>query len=455
MHVHILGIGGTFMAGIAQLALELGMKVTGQDKALYPPMSDVLAKAGIEVVEGYEYEPIADLKPDCVVVGNALKRGDAVIEGCLDNQVALISGPAWLYEHVLKNRWVIAIAGTHGKTTTSSMVTWLLDQAGLNPGYLIGGVPSHSNQSAKLGESFFVIEADEYDTAFFDKRSKFVHYWPKTCVLNNLEFDHADIFDDLKAIQKQCHHLVRLVPPSGKLIVPANVPAIGEVLAMGTWAPVESLHSTNSLQAANQKADGSRFEVTYRGKVQGEVHWSCTGDHNVHNGLSALACAMHVGVELTQAMEALSQFKLPKRRMESLGVYRGIHLYDDFAHHPTAIASTLSGLRASKPNARIGVLLDLGSNTMRAGHHQHTLMPSLKDADLAGVFVGNQVQWAVDKAAQGFDNIQVFEQNDGIIEWFMNHACENDHWIIMSNGGFMGLSSLLPEKLSNLDARAG
>jgi len=345
MHLHILGICGTFMGGIALLARALGHTVTGSDANVYPPMSTQLAAAGIGLMEGYEASHL-DPAPDLVVVGNAMKRGLPVIEYLLDRGLPYVSGPEWLKQHLLHDRWVLAVAGTHGKTTAASMLAWVLEDAGLQPGFLIGGVPRDFGISARLGEApFFVVEADEYDTAFFDKRSKFVHYLPRTLILNNLEFDHADIFDDLGMIQRQFHHLVRTVPGSGLIIHPEGEAALEQVLAMGCWTPRESVGEGGDWSAELLAADGSRFAVRQGGEPVGEVQWALTGRHNVANALAVLAAARHVGVPLAQGLAALGRFQGVKRRLELRGEVRGIRIYDDFAHHPTAIATTLEGLR--------------------------------------------------------------------------------------------------------------
>jgi UDP-N-acetylmuramate: L-alanyl-gamma-D-glutamyl-meso-diaminopimelate ligase len=345
-HIHILGICGTFMGSLAVLAKQLGYRVTGADQQVYPPMSTQLAAAGIELIEGYDPAQL-DLNPDLIVVGNVISRGNPVMEAVLNRLIPYTSGPAWLAEHVLKNRWVLAVAGTHGKTTTASLLTWILDYSHYAPGYLIGGVPNNFPASASLGaSSFFVIEADEYDCAFFDKRSKFLHYHPRTVILNNLEYDHADIFPDLAAIQKQFHHLVRIVPEEGLIIYPAKDQNLRQVLAQGVWTPEQTLGADGDWQVRLLAPDGSHFSVWLQGEWVGEVQWTLLGAHNVHNALAALAAARHVGVEPHNACAALKEFSGVKRRMELIGEVKGRKIYDDFAHHPTAIATTLEGLRA-------------------------------------------------------------------------------------------------------------
>ena len=359
MHIHILGICGTFMGGIAVLAKQQGHKVTGSDLNVYPPMSTQLEEQGIELVQGYDPSQL-DPAPDMVVIGNAMSRGNPCVEYVLDRNLPYTSGPEWLRDNVLQQRWVIGVAGTHGKTTTASMVAWILEHAGLEPGFLIGGVPGNFPFSARLGKApFFVIEADEYDCAFFDKRSKFVHYRPRTLIMNNLEYDHADIFPDLASIQRQFHHLVRTVPSNGRILMPAHDPALAEVRTMGCWSEVELVEGDGAnWQAKLLKEDGSAFVVLLNGDVQGEVHWSGLGRHSVHNGLMAIAAARHAGVRTADGIAALSEFVMPKRRMELRGEVAGIKVYDDFAHHPTAIATTIAGLRANVGTARILAVLE-------------------------------------------------------------------------------------------------
>ena len=382
MHIHILGICGTFMGGVALLARELGMTVSGSDANVYPPMSDQLEAAGITLQEGYLAQHLQPA-PDLVVMGNALSRGNAAVEYVLNQGLAYISGPQWLAEYVLKDRWVLAIAGTHGKTTTSSILAWILEHAGMAPGFLIGGVPDNFGETARLGKTpFFVIEADEYDTAFFDKRSKFVHYHPRTLVVNNLEFDHADIFEDLAAIQKQFHHVIRTVPSEGLIISPPDQAAIEETIEMGCWTPRQTVGiGQGELQATLTKTDGSEFSVSYQGQHHADVSWSLLGDHNVSNAIAAMVAAHHVGVTFEHASEALNQFKGIKRRMELVGEIDNIRLYDDFAHHPTAIATTLDGLRANIGDRRIIAILEPRSNTMKMGFHKDSLAASLQVAD--------------------------------------------------------------------------
>ena len=450
MHLHILGICGTFMGGVALLARALGHRVTGSDANVYPPMSTQLEAAGIDLVEGYEAEQL-DPVPDVVVVGNAMKRGLPVVEAMLDRGLRYVSGPEWLREHLLRDRWVLAVAGTHGKTTTASMLAWVLEDAGLDPGFLIGGVPQGFGVSARLGSTpFFVVEADEYDTAFFDKRSKFVHYGPRTLILNNLEFDHADIFDDLAQIQRQFHHLVRTVPGSGLIVHPLAEPAVDQVLAMGCWTPCETFGDGADWSAELIEADGSRFRVLLRGETQGEVVWGQTGRHNVANALAVMAAARHAGVPPAIGIAALGRFAGVKRRMELRGEVAGVRVYDDFAHHPTAIATTLEGLRRRVGGARILAVLEPRSNTMRLGVHNAELAASLADADLVCVHAPADLGWdpAAVFAPLG-DKARVFDEVEAIVARVAAEAGPGDQVLVMSNGGFQGIHQRL------LDALAG
>ncbi|HSW70393.1 MAG TPA: UDP-N-acetylmuramate:L-alanyl-gamma-D-glutamyl-meso-diaminopimelate ligase, partial [Gammaproteobacteria bacterium] len=379
--IHILGIGGTFMSGIALLAQEKGYSITGADLKLYPPMSIQLAQKQISFYEGYQAKDIAaDIQQ--VVVGNVVSRGNPAMEHVLANNLPFISGPQWLAENILRDRWVLAVSGTHGKTTTTSMLAWILEYAGLNPGFLIGGIPENFGISARLGSSpFFVIEADEYDTAFFDKRAKFVHYHPRTLIMNNLEFDHADIYKDLEAIQLQFHHLVRTIPNNGLIIHPAEDENLKKVLEKGCWTPCSTFGGdTSSWQARLLSKDGSAFEVLHENKVVGSLEWSLLGRHNVDNALAALNAAAHAGVDMETAIKALASFKNVKRRLEIKGQLKGITLYDDFAHHPTAIKTTLAGLRAKIGSARLITILEFGSYTMRSGVHKQQIQQALVDA---------------------------------------------------------------------------
>jgi len=454
MHIHILGICGTFMGGIALLARELGFKVSGSDENVYPPMSTQLADAGINLTEGFDPSrlfPSQDAAPDLVVIGNALSRGNPAVEYVLERGLPYTSGPAFLAEHLLTDRWVLAVAGTHGKTTTASMLAWILEYAKLTPGFLIGGVPLNFGVSARAGKKpFFVVEADEYDTAFFDKRSKFVHYRPRTVVLNNLEYDHADIFPNIEAIETQFHHLVRTIPGNGLIIAPKKDTHVQNVLAMGCWTPVETLSNTTTeknnggWRTELKQADGSVFKVLFDEKDQGTVNWSLIGDHNVSNGLAAIAAARHAGVPTHYAIEALAEFESPKRRMEVRGVINGITVYDDFAHHPTAIKSTLAGLRAKVGNARIIAVLEPRSNTMRLGTHKNTLGPSLSSADSVMLYSPPDLPWDSSNVTTQLENkAQVFTDINAIVEDVTKTARSGDHVLIMSNGAFGGLHDKL------------
>ncbi len=447
MHIHILGICGTLMGGIARLAREAGHEVSGSDANVYPPMSTQLAALGIDVKQGYlprHLEPA----PDCVIIGNALSRGNPAVEYVLDRGIDYTSGPQWLAEHILRGRWVLAVAGTHGKTTTSSMLAWILEHAGLQPGFLIGGVPHNFGDTARFGAApFFVIEADEYDSAFFDKRSKFAHYRPRTAILNNLEFDHADIFADLAAIELQFHHFLRTVPASGLIVSNAQDEAIGRVLKRGCWTPVETFGSDSGWAAGPAETD-SGFDIFWRGARQGRLRWGQLGEHNRHNALAAIAAARHAGVTPSAAIAALGAFQGVKRRLEVRGTAHGVTVYDDFAHHPTAIATTIAGLRRSLGHARIIAVLEPRSNTMRLGVHQHTLGPSLAGADSALLYAPPDLGWNLSGVAATLaDKGQVFDSIDAIVAHLVQHAHAGDHVLIMSNGGFGELHERLMEAL--------
>lgn len=427
------------MAGLAVLAKQLSHEVSGSDENVYPPMSDQLIAQGITLKEGYCAENLD--APDLVIIGNALSRGNAEVEAVLNRGLRYTSGAQWLAENVLQDKWVLAVAGTHGKTTTSSMVAWILDANGLNPSFLIGGVPLNFGVSACLTDSnFFVIEADEYDAAFFDKRSKFLHYRPRTAILNNLEYDHADIFPDLAAIQKQFHYFVRTVPSEGLLIAPENDLAIEETLALGCWTPVAytSILGEGSWNADLLTSDGSHFAVYFGVHHQGEVHWNLTGEHNVRNALAAMAAAHHVGILPHDAIRALSNFQNVKRRMEILASKNGVTIYDDFAHHPTAIATTLNGLRQRVDGEKIIAIVEPRSNTMRLGVHQHTLAASLRSADVAIIY-----QPESHSALTLASNTVVCQTLDDIVARVRNEIQHGTHIILMSNGSFGGLHALL------------
>jgi UDP-N-acetylmuramate: L-alanyl-gamma-D-glutamyl-meso-diaminopimelate ligase len=448
MHLHILGIGGTFMAGVAMLARDLGHRVTGADQKVYPPMSTQLAAQGIALHEGYDPAQL-EPRPDLVVIGNAYSRGNALVEAVLERDIPYTSGAQWVAENVLRGRHVIAVAGTHGKTSTSSLLTWILEHAGRKPGFLIGGVPENFGVSARLGESpLFVIEADEYDTAFFDKRSKFVHYRPRTAVLNNLEFDHADIFPDLAAIQRQFHHLLRSVPRDGKLIVNGTDKALAEVLELGCWTPVEYFAGKNGWSAQPLSPDASRFRLALDGKPQGDVAWDLLGIHNMNNALAAIAAAYHVGVEPARAIEALATFRSIKRRLEIRGAAKGVTVYDDFAHHPTAIATTLEALRARVGDARIVAVLELRSNTMRMGVHRDTLAASLSLADQVLLLRPNSINWNLERVTAVLGGRgRVLPSVDAMLDMLVAELKPTDHVLIMSNGGFENIHDRLLARL--------
>ncbi|HET7662916.1 MAG TPA: UDP-N-acetylmuramate:L-alanyl-gamma-D-glutamyl-meso-diaminopimelate ligase [Rhodanobacteraceae bacterium] len=447
MRLHILGICGTFMGGLAALARELGHEVEGSDANVYPPMSTQLEGLGIRLAEGYKAEHLQPA-PDLVVVGNAMTRGNPAVEYMLDARLPYISGPQWLGEQVLAQRDVLAVAGTHGKTTTTSLLAHLLESAGMAPGFLIGGVPGNFGVSARLGGASrvpspesrvpFVIEADEYDTAFFDKRSKFVHYRPRIAILNNLEYDHADIFPDVAAIQRQFHHLVRTVPGNGRLIVNAEDERLAEVLAMGCWTPVETFGiDKGDWRAQLLGADGSHFRVHRGGTVVGDVRWSLMGRHNVMNALAALAAAHAGGCDASSLLAAFAGFENVKRRMETVGVANGIHVYDDFAHHPTAIATTLAGLRARVGRARIVVALEPRSNSMRQGAHAEALAPSLADADRVVFLKRPELPWDADRVIAALDGHgQAVPTVDALLANLRAEVRAGDHVVFMSNGGF-------------------
>jgi UDP-N-acetylmuramate: L-alanyl-gamma-D-glutamyl-meso-diaminopimelate ligase len=455
-HIHILGIAGTFMGGIAAIAKAAGFRVTGSDRNVYPPMSTQLEALGIELVQGYESQQL-ELRPDLVVVGNALSRGVPVVEAMLDLGLPYVSGPQWLSEAVLAGRHVLAVAGTHGKTTTTSMLAWILECAGLHPGFLVGGMPANFGVSARLGGGeLFVIEADEYDTAFFDKRAKFVHYRPRTAVLNNLEYDHADIYPDVAAIRWQFNQLLRTVPGNGRVIVNGEDANLAETLAAGCWTPCESFGlSTPGADWSAVVDAGSacrRFTVRRGGRDLGRVDWALIGAHNVMNALAAIAAAHHVGVAPEHALEALDRFGGVKRRMELLGEAGGITVYDDFAHHPTAIETTLSGLRAQVGAARIVAVLEARSNTMRLGVHREALAASLGEADEVWLFNPPNLGWDLPSAVSGLGARAHFAPSvEALVAELAPRLRGGDHVLVMSNGGFGGLHQKL---LGELRARA-
>jgi len=447
MHIHILGICGTFMGGVAVLARQAGHRVTGCDANVYPPMSTQLEAQGIELIEGFDPGQIK-LNPDVYVIGNVVSRGNPLMEEILNRGLPYISGPQWLAEHVLQGKWVLAVAGTHGKTTTSSMLAWVLEDGGLTPGFLVGGVPQNFGISARLTDSpFFVIEADEYDTAFFDKRSKFVHYRPRTAILNNLEFDHADIFPDLAAIETQFHHLVRTVPGTGLVLVNGREESMQRVLARGCWTPVESLSSPDGWAASEQTTDGA-FDVFFKGEKQDTVQWELLGEHNTHNALAAIAAARHAGVPAKVSIEALSKFQNVKRRMEVRGVVNGITVYDDFAHHPTAIQTTLAGLRHKVGSARILAVLEPRSNTMKLGAMKDQLPGSLAQADQVFCYDANLGWDARATLAPLGTKAQVHNDLQALIEAIIAAARPGEHVLVMSNGAFGGIHEKLLERLN-------
>ncbi|WIO73880.1 UDP-N-acetylmuramate:L-alanyl-gamma-D-glutamyl-meso-diaminopimelate ligase [Porticoccaceae bacterium LTM1] len=447
MHIHILGICGTFMGSLAQLAVASGHRVSGCDANVYPPMSTQLENAGIEIIQGYDPAQL-DPAPDLVVIGNAMSRGNPCVEYVLDKGIPYTSGPQWLGDYFLRDKWVLAVSGTHGKTTTSTMLAWVLDYAGYQPGFLIGGVPQNFGVSARLGNSpFFVVEADEYDSAFFDKRSKFVHYHPRTLIMNNLEFDHADIFADLAAIQTQFHHLVRTVPGIGRIIAPASDNNLKEVLDRGCWSELEFTGDGKHWQAELVNADGSHFRVLLDGVVQGDVQWTMTGQHSVDNGLMAIAAARHVGVEPHTACEALSKFAGVKRRMELLADISNIKVYDDFAHHPTAIATTLEGLRNKVGEEKIVAVIEPRSNTMKMGHHKKELAASTELASEVLWFKSQGMEWLDDVAANSPVTAQTESDLSVLIEKTIKAAATGAHVVVMSNGGFGGFHQKLIEAL--------
>lgn len=452
MHIHILGICGTFMGGIALLAREHGVQVSGSDANVYPPMSTQLSEQGITLTEGYDPAQL-DPAPDCVVVGNAMSRGNPAVEYTLDQGLTYTSGPQWLSEQVLHDRWVLAVAGTHGKTSTASILAWILEYAGLSPGFLIGGIPQNFGVSARLGTApFFVVEADEYDTAFFDKRSKFVHYHPRTLVLNNLEFDHADIFPDLAAIQTQFHHLVRTVPGSGLIVSNADDASLDAVLQRGCWTPVETVSCCGGeaqWQVRKQTDDGRCFDVMHKGTLLGTVNWGQLGDHSIHNALAAIAAARHAGVPVEQALAALAEYQGVKRRMEVRGEVKGVTVYDDFAHHPTAIATTLQGLRRRVGDARILLVLEPRSNTMRMGVHRDTLAASMQGADLIWMHEPPELDWSLAQMSKALDvPVVVCDSVAAIVAGVKQAARSGDHVLVMSNGGFGGIHQRLLDSLA-------
>lgn len=456
MHIHILGVCGTFMGGLAVLAKAAGHTVTGCDANVYPPMSTQLEAQGIKLIEGYGPEQIS-LAPDLYVIGNVVSRGNPLMEEILNRGLPYTSGPQWIGEHILQGKWVLAVAGTHGKTTTSSMLAWILEDAGYDPGFLIGGVPMNFGISARLSgsgkeSSFFVIEADEYDTAFFDKRSKFVHYHAKTAILNNLEYDHADIFPDLQAIETQFHHLVRTVPGVGRVIANGREASLQRVLQRGCWSENEWFGGTDGWSLTTHE-DGN-FDVIFNGELQGTVNWALTGEHNRMNALAAIAAARHVGVLPAQAIAALGQFENVKRRMELRGTVNDIAVYDDFAHHPTAIATTVEGLRKKVGKARILAVLEPRSNTMKLGTMKEALPGSLVDADLVFGYGASgsgkdALGWDLAEALAPLgDKARAFNDLPALVQAIAQSAQAGDQVLVMSNGGFGGVHQKILDALA-------
>ena len=447
--VHILGICGTFMGGVALLARELGYEVTGSDVNVYPPMSTMLDTAGIAVQAGYSSEHLKPA-PDLVVIGNALSRGNEAVEYVLDHQISYVSGPQWIGENLLKGRRVAAISGTHGKTTTSSMLTWILECEGLNPGFLIGGVPFGFEGSARLGQGPFIVEADEYDSAFFDKRSKFVHYRPQTLVINNLEFDHADIFADLNAIQTQFHHLVRSIPSSGRIIA-GKGDAIEEVLGRGCWTPVSRIEtgSPDDWSGQARHAHFGEFEISSPTGVCASITWGLIGRHNAENAVAAVAAAHDIGVSVKDACGALCRFEGVKRRLELLGTPNEIAVYDDFAHHPTAVNATLEGLRHAAGEQRVVAVIEIRSNTMKRGTHKEELIPATQYADLVFWFEPDGLDWSIIEATSAIDGHFVFRDMHQLHVTLVEQLHSGDHVVIMSNGSFSGLHRQLLKSLSS------
>ena len=464
MHIHILGICGTFMGGIAVLAKAAGLVVTGCDANVYPPMSTQLESQGIGIISGFDADQM-EIRPDLFVIGNVVSRGNPLMEAILDQGYPYMSGPEWMGKHILQGKWVLAVSGTHGKTTTSAMLAWILEAAGLSPGFLIGGIPQNFGISARLGKDgqtaeHFVIEADEYDTAFFDKRSKFVHYHARTAILNNLEYDHADIFPDIGAIKTQFHHFVRTVPGNGQLIVNDADEALKQVLEMGSWSPKVFFGGRQARGFTYQDVDGQAFDVFLEGQKQGTIRWDLTGEHNKMNALAAIAAAAHVGVEPAVAIAALEHFQTVKRRMELFGVARGASVYDDFAHHPTAIAMTLKGLRKKVDQAgsgRIIAVFEPRSNTMKLGSMRQALSASLESADLVfgyGAPSGkDMLGWDLGEALTPLaSKAGAFDDLDVMTEQIAKAARAGDHIVVMSNGGFGGVHQKILDKIQAQDA---
>jgi len=450
VHIHILGICGTFMGGLAQIAQAFGHKVTGSDQNVYPPMSDQLEQQGIKIMQGYDPEYLKPA-PDLVIVGNTISRGNPALEYVLNEQIPFSSGPEWLYKGVLHNKHVLAVSGTHGKTTTTTILSWILEYAGLNPGFLIGGVAENFGISARYTDSdYFVIEADEYDTAFSDKRSKFIHYHPKTLIINNIEFDHADIFHDIAAIRREFHHLLRILPEKGKVIFPQGDMEVNNVLEMGCWSDTESFGEVSAnWQIVSSNSDFSQFNVEHEGKELGTVNWSLIGEHNANNGLAAIIAAEHVGISVSKSCEALTEFRSVKRRLECIFNKNGTRIYDDFAHHPTAISKTLEALRQHVGEARIIAIMEPRSNTMKMGIHAETLAASFEKADQVLLFQADNIDWDIaNNMSELGDRCRVFKDIEKIVSFVTEQHQSGDQIVIMSNGGFGGIHKKLIEALS-------
>lgn len=448
MHLHILGICGTFMGSLALLARELGHHVTGCDQNVYPPMSEMLEAQGIAITQGYDPAQL-DPPPDCVVIGNAMSRGNPLVEAVLDQGLPYTSGPQWLAEHVLQGRWVLAVSGTHGKTTTAGLLAWLLEAAGMEPGFLIGGVPGNFDRSARLGGTpFFVIEADEYDCAFFDKRSKFVHFRPRTLIINNMEHDHADIFPDLASIQRQFHHLVRTVPASGLIIANGDQASVADTLAQGCWTPVTRL----GMDQGNDwrvRPDEPGFVIDGPDFQAARLDWDMSGAHNAHNALAALLAARHVGVPMKRGLAALAAFRGMRRRQELRGEVNGVRVYDDFAHHPTAIQATIEGFRPLVGDGRLIAILEPRSNTMRLGTHRQRLPDALRGADRVWLYQSPGVDWPVAEVSQALAEQADWQDDlDQLVEAVVAEARPGDCLVVMSNGGFGGIHGKLLDALT-------
>ena len=443
MHIHILGICGTFMAGLASLAKSKGFKVTGCDQNVYPPMSTQLEEEGIKIIEGFDSSQ-TKLKPDIYIIGNVVKRGTPLMESILNNNLSFMSGPQWLYENILHEKWVIAVAGTHGKTSTTAMVAWILEFCGLNPSYLIGGIPKNLKTSSRLindkNSNFFIIEADEYDTAFFDKRSKFVHYYPRTLIMNNLEFDHADIFENLNHIKKHFHHLIRIVPEKVKIISNAQSNALNEVIKLGVWSDLEYFNDIDGWSYQWQD-ESSSLNIFYQNKKEGTLTWECIGDHNASNALAAIAAAHHIGIPAAKSIKALATFKGVKRRLEKIGEFKdNIKIYDDFAHHPSAIKSTLDGMRQVLKEGRIIVVFEPRSNTMKLGEMKKELQDSLSSADIVYCYASN-LDWDPNELFKNNQKIKVSDSTQWILSSIIKEKKPNDQIVFMSNGSFSGIQN--------------